>query len=177
MSSDNSLINLLKKVVISNSFANFSTIYFGYLKIAGGIGGAIGLGLSIAHLMDSAKSNKRTKARIMDQRKLTNDYQLTEDEISKCENSNFYNLSIVVAGSVVGSSGGIMWPAVITFGPLYYIFGNYLGTIVSSMLAISACMIEEDSKSNRKHTKSDSEVSPDTKVTSNENRSSTDSYL
>lgn len=136
-------MNHLLTVLKSASFSNFSTMYLKYLKYAGWIGVLIGLGGSIAYLSDCNRKNKREKERIMSSRNITNENLLTDTDLERCENSNLHNFSFIVGGTILGISGFIMWPIVVTLGPIYYAFGDYLGSIVASILAISASIVTE----------------------------------
>lgn len=144
MSTLNSLFNT---VLTSKSFANFSSIYFKYLKVTGCIGFTFGIGVSIAHLLDTSRENRREKKRIMNSKNIVDEDLLTNEELEKCENSNLYNFIIATVGPLFGASVGIMWPIIVTLGPIYYVFGEYLGSIVNTLLIISASMVEEDKKS------------------------------
>lgn len=139
-------MNNFSTILRSKSFANFSTMYLKYLKHAGGFGLILGMGASVAHLMDCNKKNKREKAKIMYKRNIKDENLLTDDELDRCENSNLYNFSVVVGGPIVGVSVGVMWPAVVIFGPIYYVFGDYLAPIVASLLTISVSMVKENDK-------------------------------
>lgn len=141
--------NFFRRVLSSGSFANFSTMYFKYLKVAGGIGCTIGLGGSIAHLLDNRNKRIKAQSRILKKAKCvtTDGLTISElDEYESYESSYLYNFGVLVGGPLIGTSGGVMWPAVITLGPIYYVFGDYLGPIVAALLTISASIIDEDRK-------------------------------
>jgi hypothetical protein len=121
MSLDNSLSNIFKNIITDSKI---STIYFKHLNVICGFGGTIGLCFSIARLMDISKSNNRKKLRIMNLRKVTNDFHLTEEELSKCENTNFNSLSTIISGPVIGISCGFLWPVIPIIGSIYYIFNS-----------------------------------------------------
>ena len=144
-----SATNFFRKVLSSPSFSNFSAMYFKYLKVTGGVGSLIGIGASLAHLLDNRKRKivfqkhflKKANVESPDELELS---QLEEYE--RYDSSNLYSFGILVAGPLIGSSCGIMWPAIVVFGPVYYIFGDYLGPIVTALLTISASIVDEDRK-------------------------------
>lgn len=79
----------------------------------------------------------------MSSRNIINENLLTDTDLERCENSNLHNFSVIVGGPILGISVGVMWPVVVTIGPIYYVFGDYLGPIVASLLAISTSIVTE----------------------------------
>lgn len=146
MSIGKNTINMMSRVISSNSFKNFSSFYFKYLVIAGGIGGGIGVTLSFAHLLDCKKKYYKEIRK-------ANAKGLNTDDIE--ENSYLYSAGILVTGPLIGTSLGTIWPVVVVIAPLYYAFGDYLGPIVQSLLALSLVVSKDDFKSNLRNDQED----------------------
>lgn len=138
MSTSTKMINGLLKVASSQSFKNFSTFYLQYLKIAGGVGAAVGTAISVGHLADCSKQHKKQMRKI----KASGGDPDDIDEISY-----LYSTCVLTAGPLVGASAGVMWPVTIVVGPLYYAFGDYLGPIVQGLLTLSLLVVKDDIQS------------------------------
>ncbi len=148
MSGGQQLISSLSKIAGSQSFKNFSGFYLKYLKTASGIGAVVGTVIATGHLLDCNKAYKKEvkkmKARGGD-----------PDDVE--ELSYLYTTSVMTAGPLIGASAGVMWPVTVVFGPLYYVFGEYLGPIFNSLLALSLIIAKEDFEGdNKKRSFSDS---------------------
>lgn len=146
MSSANSII---KSVLNSSSFHNFSIMYLKYIKMFALVGSGIGVTASSLHIYDNNVDRHKFQKRFLKQKGVKSEDELTGYDIEEFESkdsSSLYNFSIIVGGTLGGASLGVMWPAVVVFGPIYYVFGDYLGPIVSTLLTISASIDKRDNE-------------------------------
>lgn len=142
MSTPESFRKIFSTIFNSKSFTNFRSLYTKYIKVSSGVGFTLGIGGSMAYLSDLKNKNEDNKRRMMEIRGIR---EINDQELqSYYKISNFDKYCVFLYGSIIGTTLGVMWPVVVTLGPLYFVFGNHLGSIVSSILVISASIDKND---------------------------------
>ena len=117
-----------------NTFANLTQVYTRYLTITCTVGLVIGMFGSGAYELDRIKANNIAKQRFIKEHKSVEDFELSDEELATCTDSNFHVFAIRAFGPLLGLTIGITYPIAVMLSPIYYTFCSSGRSFVNSCL-------------------------------------------
>ena len=125
---------LFSDVLKSNTFANLSQGYTRYLTMTCSVGLVLGMFGAGAYELDRIKANNIAKQRLMKEHDVLEDFELTDEELATCSDSNLHFFTVRVFGPLFGLTLGFIYPVVVITSPIYFVFCRRGRSFINSCL-------------------------------------------